>query len=146
MFDFLPDGHYLLMFAYSNTVCASVQSGRVAYVCIRLFRLSKILLILVYSRYYYTYCVRQRAWCLEWLCNFIPVLIWKSRIRSVKFLLVFDRYSTFEIFYVVCILIRYNHISIDINLLVTVHGWRFPDISNISIILCGTLVHQYTYT
>ena len=50
--------------AYSNPLYASF--------C---YELLKTLFTYVYSQYDYTYWLRQRRWHLEWLRNFIPILI-----------------------------------------------------------------------
>ena len=84
------------------------------------------------------------GWWLEWLQNLIPVSIWTSHKFFVKFLLVFDRHSKFQLIYVIYILVGFNHISMVIphpyNGLVLL----FPDISNRAIISCEHLLHRYT--
>ena len=87
-----------------NKLYAPLSYKLVTYICTCLFQLAKTLFVLVYSRYYYTYFVCQRWWRLESLCNFIPMLMWNSGICFIKFLLFFDRDSTFKRFYVIYLL------------------------------------------
>ena len=47
------------------------------------------------------------------------------RVCSVKLLLVFDRESTFEIFYVIYILVGFSHVSMVITRPIKVLGWCF---------------------
>ena len=54
--------------------------------------------------------------------------IWKSLICFLKLLLVFDCQSTFEIFYIILILIGFKNISMVITCTLNGLGWRFPSI------------------
>ena len=69
------------------------------------------------------------------------MLIWKSCIRFVKFLLVFDSWSMFEFFYVIFIFVGFNHLSMLITCPYNGLGWIFPEISNLEIISCEPLLH-----
>ena len=94
----------------------------------------------------YTYFVHQWGWHLEWICNFIPMLMWKSGIHFVEFLLVLDHYSTLELFCVIYILAGFNHFWMVTNCLIYGLGWRFWDISVLVIILCEpflSLIYLY---
>ena len=84
------------------------------------------------------------GWWLEWLQNFIPVSIWTYHKCFVKFLLVFDFKSTFQLIYVIYILVGFNHISMVIPHPYNGIGLWFPYISNRAIISCEPLLHQYT--
>ena len=64
-----------------------------------------------------------------------PVIL-KFRIYFVNFLLAFDRYLLFELFYVIYILYGFNHISMVINCPLNGLVWRFPEIYHPEIILC----------
>ena len=99
------------------------------------FGLLKIWLYLIYA---------SAGWWLEWLQNFIPVSIWTSHKCFVKFLLVFDCKSTFQLIYVIYILVGFNHISMVIPHPSNGLGSCFPYISNRAIISCETLLHRYT--
>ena len=66
--------------------------------------------------------------------NFISVIIWKSIITFLEFLLVFDSDSTFEFFYVIYILVGFNHIYMVINIPFNELGWSFTPIVNQAII------------
>ena len=90
------------------------------------------------------YLMRASAgWWLEWLKNLIPVSIWTSHKFFVRFLIVFDFKSTFQLIYVIYILGRFNHISMVIPHPYNGLGFWFPDISNRAIISCEALLHQY---
>ena len=90
------------------------------------------------------YLMRASAgWWYEWLKNFIPVLIWTYHNCFVKFLLVFDCKSTFQLIYILYILVGFNHISMVIPHPCNGLGLWFPDISNREIISCEPLLHQY---
>ena len=81
------------------------------------------------------YLIRASSgWWIEWLHNFIPVSIWTSHKCFVKFLLVFDRKSMFQLIYVIYILVGFNHISMVIPHPYNGLGLWFPDISNRAII------------
>ena len=69
-------------FVYDNALYASIRSKWAKYICIRFFQLAKKIFILVYSQYDYTYCVRQWFWRLEWICNFIPMIMWKYGVKN----------------------------------------------------------------
>ena len=71
------------------------------------------------------------------------MLMWKSSIRFIEFLLVFDRKSTFKIFYIIYILAGFNHISMVIKRPLNVLGWSFPVIANLSIISREPLSRRY---
>ena len=86
----------------------------------------------------------SEGWCLEWLHNFIPVSIWTDNKCFVKFLLVFYCKSTFQLIYVIYILVGFNHISMVIPYPSNGLGLWFPDISNREIISCEPLLHLYT--
>ena len=86
----------------------------------------------------------SEAWWLEWLQNFIPLSIWTSHKCFVKFLLVFDCKSTFQLIYVIYILFGFNHISMVIPHPYNGLGLWFPYISNRTIISCEYLLHLYT--
>ena len=74
--------------------------------------------------------------------NVIPVLIWRSSISFVKFvILVLDRYSMFELFYVIYIFVSFNHLSMVINRPLNGLGWHFPAIANLEIIWCEPLLY-----
>ena len=91
------------------------------------------------------YLIRASAgWWIEWLQNLIPVSIWTSHKCFVKFLLVFDRKSTFQLIYVIYILVGFNHISMVIPHPYNELGLWFQYISNRAIISCEPLLHQYT--
>ena len=81
---------------------------------------------------------------IEWLHNFIPVSIWTSHNCFVKFLLVFDCKSTFQIIYFIYILVGFNHISMVIPHPYNGLGLWFPYIYNRAIISCEHLLHRYT--
>ena len=70
------------------------------------------------------------VWWLEWLRNFIPVSICTSHECFVKFILVFDRKSMFQIIYIIYILVGFNHLSMVITHPYIGLGLWFPDISN----------------
>ena len=61
--------------------------------------------------------------------------VWKSCIYFVNFLLVFDFYLTFKLFYVVYILVGFNHVSMVMIRPYNGLGWRFPAISLWAIIV-----------
>ena len=92
---------------------------------------------------FYLICA-SLGWWLEWLHNFIPVSIWTSHKCFVKFLLVFDCKSMFQLIYFIYILVGFNHISMVIPHPYNGLGLWFPDISNRAIISCEPLLHQYT--
>ena len=48
------------------------------------------------------------------------------------------------IFYAIYIFVGFNHFWILVNHLINGLGWRFPEISNMSIILCEPFMHQFT--
>ena len=74
-------------FSHANVLYESVHAVWVTYVCIRSFWIAKTLFMLVYSWYFF---VCHQQWNLEWLWNFITMLIWKSCIIFVEFLLVLN--------------------------------------------------------
>ena len=91
------------------------------------------------------YLMRASAgWWLEWLQNFIPVSIWASHKCFVKFLLIFDCKSTFQLIYVIYIIVGFNHIYMVIPHPSNGIGLWFTDISNKEIISCEPLLHRYT--
>ena len=91
------------------------------------------------------YLIRLSAgWWLEWLQNFILVSIWTSHKCFVHFLLVSDCKSTFQIIYVIYILVGFNHISMVIPNQYNGLGLWFPDISNRAIISCEPFLNWYT--
>ena len=49
----------------------------------------------------------------------------------------------FKLFYVIYILVGFNHLYMVINCLLNELGWFFPEITNMEIILCETLSRQY---
>ena len=85
-------------FTYSQyVVCIhSVRNG--IYCWIRLFLLAKTWFMLIYSRLLYLMRASAGGWRLEWLWKFIPMIIWKSRLCFVKFLIFFDCYLAFTNF------------------------------------------------
>ena len=84
------------------------------------------------------------GWLLEWLQNFIPVSIWTSHKCFAKFLILFDPKSTFQLIYVIYILVGFNHISMVIPHPSNGLGLCFPYISNSEIVSCETLLYRYT--
>ena len=88
--------------------------------------------------------MRESAgWWLEWLRNFIPVSIRTSHKCFVKFLLVFDCKSTFQLIYVICILVGFNHLSMVIINPYNGLGLWFSYISNRAIKSCDTLLRLH---
>ena len=135
--------HYLMMFHI-----------RLYVVCIHLVRKYKLLHTFVpniqniihfglLTVWLYLMCA-SAGWWIEWLQNFIPVSIWKSRKCFVKFLLVFDCKSTFQLIYVIHILVGFNHISMVIPPASNGLGFWFTYISNRAIISFEPLLYQYT--
>ena len=90
--------------------------------------------------------MRQKCERLGWFWDFIPVLMWKYSICFIDFLIVFDRCSTFKLFYIIYILVGFNHIYMVTNIPINGLFWRFTEISNIEIIWCKPLLHCYTKT
>ena len=127
---------------------------RLYIVCINLFRKGKLLhtffpniqnILLLGLLTISLYLMRASAgWWMEWLQNFIPVSIWTSYKFFVNFLLVFDCKSTFQLAYIIYILVGFNHISIVIPHPYNGLGFCFTDISNRAIISCEPLLNQYT--
>ena len=108
------------------------------------FLLSKPLFTMFYSWYHYTKRVCQCGWRLEWLRNLIPMSIWDFCINFVKFLLVSNCLSTFELFYIIDILAGFNHVSMVLNFPTNGLVWSFLEISNQAIISFESLLHWYT--
>ena len=127
-----PSGRYLQIF-YIHPYVVFVRFFRNG-VSLCSYLLDKKLSKLDYLRYNCTEYVRQRRCCLDWHRNLNPTSIWKCRINFVRFLLVFDLWSTFEIFYFVDILVGFNHVSMLVNLPVNGLVWSFPYIYTQSII------------
>ena len=121
--------HYLIMFHIHLYV-----------VCIHLVRKDKFLHTFVPNIQnilhfglltIWLYLMRASAgWWIEWLQNFIYVSIFTYHKCFVKFLLVFDSKSKFQLIYVIYILVRFNHLSMVITSPYNVLGLWFPDISN----------------
>ena len=74
----------------------------------------------------------------------MPLSIRNCCIHFVKFLLVFDCWSTFKLFYIIDILIGFNHVSMMVNSPINGLVWRFPVISSKAFIFCEPLLNQYT--
>ena len=92
---------------------------------------------------YFTWCVRQNGWRLERPWNFMPISIRKCCICFLKFLLVFDHWSMLENFYVIYVLVRFNHLYMKVKKCSDGLGWSFPEIFTQAIILCEPLLHWY---
>ena len=135
--------HYLIMFRI-----------RLYVVCINLVRKYKLLHMFVPTSQniihfglltILLYLMRaSEGWWLEWLHNLIPVSIWTSYKCFVNSLLDFDCKSTFQLIYVIYILVGFNHISMVTTNPYNGLGLWFPDISNRAIISCEPLLHRYT--
>ena len=91
------------------------------------------------------YLMRASAgWWIEWLRNLIPVSICTYNKCFVKFLLVFDRKSKFQLIYFIYILFWFNHLSMVITDPYNVLGLFFPYIPNGDIVSFEPLLHWYT--
>ena len=90
--------HLVIKDKFLHTFVPTIQS-------IIHFGLLKILLYLMRA---------WEGWWFEWLQIFFPVSTWTSHKCFVKFLLIFDCKSTFQLIYVIYILFGFNHISMVI--------------------------------
>ena len=86
--------------------------------------------------YHYTYCVCQRCWRLEWIWNFIIMAMWKSCICFIGF---YEK----DPFYNIYILVIFDHVWMEAIFPINGLGWSILETSNMTIILCETLMYQY---
>ena len=73
---------------------------------------------------------------ISFLCQFGSLCI-----CLVNFLLVFDIESVFKPFHVIHILVGFNHVYMVITSPSNGIDWRFPEISNMEIVLCEPLLY-----
>ena len=126
-------GRYLWIFQIRLYIICIPQSY-MGHWCIRLFLQAKPLFKLVYSRYEYTLCVCQLVWRFEWLWNFIPMPICKFLTFFIKVQLIFYRWSTFKLLYLIYILVKFNHLSVVTTFPLNELVWRFLVIATLKII------------
>ena len=129
-------------FTYAYTLYVSIWSEKVNFLHAFVHTSQNIIHVGLLTIWLYIMRV-SAGWWLEWLCNLIPASIWISHTCFVKFLLVFVCKSTFQLIYIIYILVGFNHLSMVITNPYNGLDLCFPDISTRAMISCEPLLHWY---